>query len=94
VGPVYISKDVMERTVRITFVGKLPFRTDVVALLKDFGYVHSKHGLEALYQRDRAMEFYAVFNGVASAYHFSELGQQEIKNYTRRCLLLTFHQRE
>jgi hypothetical protein len=85
IGPVpeeYISKDVMSRTVRTQFIGKTPFRLDVVRILKDFGYKHKTHGLEALYQKDSNREFYGVFNSSSSAYEFSQLGQVTVDNYS------------
>jgi hypothetical protein len=51
-------------------------------MLKDFGYKHQDHGLEALYQQDRSREYFAVFNSQASAYEFSQLGQQAVKDFS------------
>jgi hypothetical protein len=78
----YISKSIMERTVRMQFSGGTPFRTDVLRMLKDFGYKHQDHGLEALYQQERSREYFAVFNSQSSAYEFSQLGQQAVKDFS------------
>jgi hypothetical protein len=82
VSPDYISRDIMARTLRITFVGMSPLRTDVVTVLKGFGFDQQKHGLSALYQRDRSRDFFAVLKNWEAVWRFSNLGQQVYKRYT------------